>query len=306
MRVLVTGASGTIGSALARTLAARGDTVIGLSRNPARAAARLPQLDWHRWDPPAAPPRQALAGCEAVVNLVGERIDQRLTAAAKERIRTSRIDATNALVDALAALPDGERPRALVSQSAVGYYGDRGDEELTERSAPGDDFLARVCVDWERAAQRAEGAGVRVCVLRTGLVLDRSSGLLGRLLPIFRLGLGGRVGSGRQWMPWIHLEDEVGLLVWALDHDVHGTVNATAPNPVRNGDFTRSLAQTLRRPALFPVPRAALALVFGGELAAVLVASQRALPTRALQEGYRFRWPDLDGALGHLVGRTPR
>lgn len=301
MRVLITGASGTIGSALANELIAGGHTVLGLSRNPAQAARKLPAVDWHAWQPPQPPPERALAGCDAVVNLIGERIDQRLTRAAKERIRRSRVDATRALVDAIAALPENDRPRALISQSAVGYYGDRGDEELDEESTPGSDFLAQVCVEWEAAARQASAHGLRVAVLRTGLVLSKNSGLLARLVPIFKLGLGGKIGSGRQWMPWIHLADELGLLRWLVEGAGEGTFNATAPNPVRNAEFTRTLARVVRRPALLPVPRFALDLAFGRELAAALVSSQRALPKRALEGGYRFRFERLDAALSDLL-----
>jgi uncharacterized protein (TIGR01777 family) len=302
MRVLVSGASGMIGSAVSDALLARGDEVVALSRDPARASRTNPAAAWHPWDSlHERPPAAALDGIDAVVNLVGERIDQRLTPAAKERILQSRERATKNLVDGLATT--APRPRALVSQSAIGYYGDRGEAIVDESTPAGSDFLASVCERWEAVAAPAAGAGIRLVTTRTGQVLDPGGGLLKRLLLPFRLGVGGPLAGGRWYLPWIHRDDEVRLLLWALDNeDARGTFNSTAPNPVTNRDFSKALGRALHRPAIAPAPKLAAALLLGGEMADAATASIRAVPRRALDAGFEFRFADVESALRDLLG----
>jgi uncharacterized protein (TIGR01777 family) len=303
MRVLVTGASGFIGSAVCDALLARGDETVGLTRDAQGARKGNPTVTWHAWNPAAErPPASALAGVDAVVNLVGERIDQRWTEAAKRRIRDSRERATKNLVDAISAADP--RPKVLVSQSAVGYYGDRGEAVVDESTGPGSTFDADVCVAWEAAAREAEKVGVRVVVVRTGLVLDPEHGLLKQLLLPFKLGVGGPLAGGAQYMPWIHVHDEVRLLLWALDTDqASGTYNAAAPNPVTNREFSKALGRVLGRPAVVPVPKLALRLRFGDELGEVAAGGQRTVPRRALDAGFEFRHPELEPALSDLLRR---
>jgi len=301
MRVTLTGATGLIGARLVRALTVRGDQVTVLSRDAARAAAEL-GVETAAWDPLAGPaPAGALAGRDAVVHLAGEPVAQRWSADARRRIRESRVRGTANLV---AGLRDAEpRPRALVSASAVGYYGARGDEELDESAPPGEDFLARVCVAWEEAAQAAERDGVRVARLRTGVVLDPAGGALAKMLPPFRAGVGGPVAGGRQWMPWIHVDDLVGLYLAALDGERwSGAFNATAPAPATNRDFSKAFGRVLRRPALAPVPRLALRLLYG-EMEQIVTTGQRAVPRRALELGFRFAHPELGEALRAALGR---
>lgn len=303
MRLLVTGASGFLGSAVCDALLARGDETVGLSRDPERARQGNPTVTWHAWNPAAErPPASALEGVDGVVNLVGEPIDQRWTEAAKQRIRSSRERATENLVDAISAADP--RPKMLVSQSAVGYYGDRGEAVVDESTGPGSTFDAGVCVAWEAAAGEAEKVGVRVVVLRSGLVLDPEHGLLKQLLLPFKLGVGGPLAGGGQYMPWIHVADEVRLLLWALDTDrASGTYNATAPNPVKNREFSKTLGRVLGRPAVVPVPKLVLRARFGGELGEVTTGGQRTVPRRALDAGFEFRYPELEPALRDLLRR---
>jgi uncharacterized protein len=301
MRVLVTGASGMIGRAVCDALLARGDEVAGLSRDPARSRATNPRVSWHPWDPTSErPPATAFAEVAAVVNLIGENINQRLTDEAKQRIADSRVRATKNLVDGmLAATPS---PPVLVSQSAVGYYGDHGEAIVDESTPPDTSWTARMVVDWEQAAVAAEQGGARVAVLRSAPVLDPNGGLLKQLLPVFRLGLGGPLAGGRQYMPLIHRDDESGLILWALDTaEVSGAVNATVPNPVTNREFAKALGAALRRPALMPAPRFAVSAMRGPELTEQIVASMRVIPRRALDLGYDFRFPAVDGALRALL-----
>jgi len=301
MRVLVTGASGFLGSAVCDALLARGDETVGLTRDPQRARQGNPTVAWHAWNPAAErPPGSALEGVDGVVNLVGEPIDQRWTEAAKQRIRDSRERSTKNLVDAISAT--GPRPKTLVSQSAVGYYGDRGEAVVDESTGPGSTFDAEVCIAWEAAAREAEKVGVRVVVVRSGLVLDPEHGLLKQLLLPFKLGVGGPLAGGGQYMPWIHVDDEVRLLLWALDTDgASGTYNATAPNPVTNREFSKALGRVLGRPAVVPVPKLALKARFGGELGEVAAGGQRTVPRRALDAGFKFRHPELEPALSDLL-----
>jgi uncharacterized protein len=303
MRVLVTGASGFLGSAVCDALLARGDETAGLTRDPQRARQGNPTVTWHAWSPAAErPPASALEGVDGVVNLVGEPIDQRWTEAAKQRIRDSRERSTKNLVDAISATEP--RPKTLVSQSAVGYYGDRGEAVVDESTGPGSTFDAEVCVAWETAAREAEKVGVRVVVVRSGLVLDPEHGLLKQLLVPFKLGVGGPLAGGGQYMPWIHLDDEVRLLLWALDTDgASGTYNATAPNPVTNREFSKALGRVLGRPALIPLPKLALKARFGGELGEVAAGGQRTIPRRAMDAGFEFRYPELEPALSDLLRR---
>ena len=296
MRALVTGASGLIGTAVCDALLARGDEVIGLSRDPERAREGNRKVKWLAWNPESErPPGEALEGTDAVVNLIGEPLSQRWTEDAKRRIRSSRIDATRNLVQGIQAAGDG--PRVMVSQSAVGYYGDRGETIIDEAAGPGSAFDARVVVDWEAAAKQAEG-DLRLVILRTGLVLTKEGGLLGELLLPFRLGLGGPLAGGRQYMPWISIDDEVGLILWALDDQkVSGTLNATGPEPVANREFSKALGRALGRPAVVPAPKLAVTARFGAEAAESLTGGVRAVPRRALDLGYRFRHADVDSAL---------
>ena len=294
MKVAVAGANGLIGSNLVRALRARGDEVVPLVRNP-RNPGEV------RWDPRAGGDwTKALDGVDGVVNLAGANVGaKRWTGEYKKEIRESRLQATRALVEAMRAAT--RRPRVFVSASAVGYYGDRGDEEVTESTQPGSDFLARLCVAWEEEAGRAEQLGVRTVLFRTGVVLDREDSALAKMIPPFKAFVGGPIGSGRQWFPWIHIGDEVELILWALDGTVRGPVIASAPNPVRMKEFARALGRVLHRPALFPVPPFALRLAVG-EMAEVLLEGQRALPRKALEGGFRFRFEDLDAALRDVLG----
>lgn len=252
------------------------------------------------WDPEGGSiDRDALirARPDAVVNLAGEPIDQRWTQRRRQNIRDSRVNGTTALAQAIAVLP--EHPKVLVSGSAMGYYGaHRGDEILDEESAPGSDFLARTALEWEQATSAASAAGIRVVLSRTGLVLGREGGALQRMLPPFRFGLGGRLGSGRQWMSWIALDDMVRALRFLIDAPaMRGPVNLVAPDPARNTDFTTTLARVLRRPAILPVPAVALALLFGAMADNTILASQRLIPKRLAGAGFEFRHPRLDDAL---------
>jgi uncharacterized protein (TIGR01777 family) len=304
MRVLVTGASGRIGEALSKELLKRGDEVVGLTRSPDKAAATQPRVTWHAWEPTLErPPETAFEGVDGVVNLVGEPINQRWSDDAKRRIMDSRKVATHNLVGAIEGLPEPRRPKVIVSQSAVGYYGDRGDEVLDESSGPGSGFDSEVCVEWEASAREAEAAGVRLAIVRTGQVMDAGGGILGELLLPFRLGLGGPLAGGKQWVPWIHLYDELGVLMWALDTEaVSGVVNATAPNPVTNKEWSKALGRALGRPAVLPIPGLAVEVKFGREFGKVAQGGQRVLPKRTEELGYRFRFTEIDGALRELVG----
>ncbi|MCA9514640.1 MAG: TIGR01777 family oxidoreductase [Myxococcales bacterium] len=303
--VLVTGATGFIGGHLTKALAARGDTVWGLTRSghePGDGSPEHPVRRWFSWVSPDAPvPPAAVDGVDAVVHLAGEPVNGRWTDAKKKAIRESRVDGTRQLVNALAVA--ASRPAVLVSGSAIGYYGDRDDEILTESSAAGGDFLADVCQAWEAEALRAEPLDVRVVRLRTGLVMHPDGGALEKLLTPFKLGAGGRMGSGDQWWAWIHLDDLVRLIVFAIDHpDLAGAVNGTAPAPVRNADFAKALGHALHRPAILPAPAFALKLGLG-EFATELTSSRRVVPRAAEAAGFAFRFPELAPALTDLVGR---
>lgn len=283
MNVAITGASGFVGHALSERLRASGHNVSAVSLR-------------------SQPSPEIFAGCQAVVNLAGEPVAQRWTAAARERISSSRIEGTRSLVAALRPYP----PAVLVSASAVGYYGSRGDEILTEDSPPASDFLGQLALGWEREAHVAEQFGVRVVTPRIGVVLGRGGGALAQMLLPFRLGVGGRLGTGAQWMSWIALDDLVSLIEFAIeDAALSGPVNAVAPNPVTNAAFTRELAAALHRPAILPVPAFALKILFG-EMSQVLLGGQRVIPRAALRSGFQFRFADLGHALrAALVHHMP-
>ncbi|MBS1678750.1 MAG: TIGR01777 family oxidoreductase [Actinobacteria bacterium] len=302
MRALVTGASGRIGKALCDELLKRGDEVVGLTRSPDKARAAQPRVTWHAWEPTLERPTEAaFEGVDGVVNLLGERIDQRWSSAAKRKIMDSRRIGTHNLVGTIGGLT--RKPTVLVSQSAVGYYGDRGDEVLDESSAPGEGFDSAVCVEWEKAAREVEAAGVRLAIVRTGQVMEIGGGLLGQLLLPFKLGLGGPLAGGRQWLPWVHLADELGILTWALDTTaVSDVVNGVAPNPVTNKEWSKALGRAVGRPAVLPIPGFAVEVKFGREFGKVAQGGQRVLPKRTEEFGYGFKFPEIDGALRDLVG----
>jgi len=295
--IAITGSSGMIGSALVRSLVADGHTVRRLVRRAPRAGDEV------AWNPERNEiDAKGLSGVDAVVNLAGENIAQRWTRESMRRIRESRVQATSLVAATMAAL--SPRPRALVSGSAVGYYGERGDEVLDEMSSAGNDFLASVCKDWEAATAPARDAGIRVAISRTGIVLDRRGVALAKMLTPFRLGVGGHLGNGRQWMSWIAIADMVRALRFLVEHDgagAAGPFDLTAPNPVDNAEFTRVLASVLHRPAIFPVPQLALELLYGPMAKGAALASQRALPRQLLANGFDFVLPDLREALESVV-----
>ena len=301
MKVLVTGASGLIGSALCDALFARGDDVVGLTRDPGRARRSNPRVAWHKWEPTLErPDPAAFEGVEGVVNLVGERIDQRWTDEAKRKIMETRRRGTHNLVQAIGALE--QPPKVLVSQSAVGYYGDRGDEEVDESAGPGSSFDSEVTQAWEAAARELDDSEVRLVIVRTGQVLTPGGGMLKELLTPFKLGVGGPLAGGKQYVAWIDIEDEIGILLWALDNgNVSGVVNATSPNPVTNKEFSKALGRAVNRPAIAPVPGFVLDAKFGREFGQVLRGGQRVIPKRTQELGYSFKHPDLDAALTELV-----
>jgi uncharacterized protein len=301
LHVAVTGASGLIGSALVERLTAEGHRVSRLVRREPAGPEEI------AWDPAGGRIHAGeLEGVDGVVHLAGENVGARWTRARKARIRDSRVRGTRLVSETLARLK--QPPAVLVSASATGIYGSRGDEQLTEASATGNphDFLVSVAREWEAAAQPAGSAGIRVVHPRFGLVLSPKGGALKKMLPVFRLGLGGKLGDGSQWMSWVSIDDVVGAILHALaTATLRGPVNVTAPEPVTNRDFTRILGRVLRRPAPFAVPAAALRLALGEMAVGTVLASARALPSRLLESGYRFQHPDLDSALRHVLGREP-
>jgi hypothetical protein len=301
-KVILAGGSGLIGRALAAELVRAGADVVVLTRSSQPEGLPVGTRAV-RWDGRSAAGWSGeCEGAEAIVNLAGENVgDGRWTAARKRRLESSRIEPTRALVEAVRAarVP----PRALLQGSAVGFYGDGGETALDERSPRGEGFLPELSQRWEEASAPVEAVGVRRVLLRTGLVLAREGGALAKMLLPFRCGLGGPLGGGRQWFPWIHLDDEVGAIRFLLERrDLAGVFNLVAPEPVRQGEFARALGRALRRPAIAPVPGAILGLALG-EMAEVLLASQRVVPARLSEQGYRFARPGLDGALADLVGR---
>lgn len=297
MRALITGATGLIGRTLIRQLQAP----VILTRDPNRTRDKLGSVDARFWDPMAgAPPLDALRQVDAIFHLAGEPIANRRWSEAKKRaIRDSRVRGTRNLIAGLAQLE--RKPEVLVSASAVGIYGDRGDEELYETSEPGSGFLAEVCAAWEKEAMAASPLGMRVVCVRTGIVLAPHGGALARMLTPFRLGAGGRLGTGRQWMSWIHIEDLVGLLLHASNNaGIRGPLNGVSPYPVTNADFTKTLGRSLHRPTLFPLPKTALRMALG-QMSEILLHSQRVYPREAIASGYVFKYPNLQDALASLV-----
>jgi uncharacterized protein (TIGR01777 family) len=306
MRIFVMGGTGLVGTRLIRRLFDRNDQIVLLTRRPDVARQKWENKCTVVTGDPTQPGawQDALADCDAAVNLVGEGIfNRRWTTAFKAQLRDSRVKSTGHVAQALAKAPrtaDG-RPKVLVNASAVGYYGPRGDEELTEAAPPGDDFLARLCVEWEQAVQPAEAAGVRLVIVRIGVVLDREGGALRQMLTPFKLFVGGPVGSGKQWMSWIHHEDLVGLSLHGLDDArASGPLNGTAPHPKSNKEFSKALGRALGRPSFMPTPGFMLRVMLG-EVANVVTKGQRALPKKALELGYQFKFPEIDAALRDVL-----
>ncbi len=299
--VLVSGATGFIGRSLCAAIKERGVPFTAFSRRPDRARSLLPGVkETYRWRPKLEPaPVAAIQGAGALVHLAGETVAGRWNKHKKQDIRESRVVGTRHLVDAIAEAKS--KPGVLVCASAVGYYGSRGEEELTEESGPGSDFLAEVCQAWEAEARRAEEFHVRVVMLRIGMVLGLGGGALKQMLIPFKMGLGGPVGKGEHWMPWVSVDDVIGIILHAIEHsNVKGPVNATAPNPVRNREFTKTLAQVLRRPAFLPAPVFVLKLLLG-EFADLLYTSQRIIPKQIQETGYKFAHPTLGAALRAIL-----
>lgn len=295
MKIVVSGGSGFVGEPLVRRLLARGDDVAVLTRDPSRVRAGRP-LEWH---PPQQGPWSAeVAAADAVINLAGENIGEgRWTEERKRRLTSSRLDATNAIID---AMKSGAKAQTLVNASAIGYYGDRGEETLDENAPRGQGFLAELVEKWEAAAQQAPPSA-RLAILRFGVVLDKSGGALAKLLLPFRLGIGGPVGSGRQWMSWVDRADVLRAIEWAIDTpSTRGVYNVTAPEPARNRDFGRALGRALHRPAIMPAPGFALRLLLGQMADEALLASQRVLPQRLEREGFRFETQTLDASFQRL------
>jgi uncharacterized protein (TIGR01777 family) len=304
MRVAVAGATGTLGRAVVEALLDRGDEVTALSRDADSARSALPGTDAAAWpDPKAAPPPlDALRGHDGVVNLLGEQIAQRWSDDTKREIRDSRILSTRNLVAGIAELPEAERPGVLVSGSGAGWYGHRGDERLDESAPAGDDFLARLTVEWEAEARKAEELGVRVVTNRSGVVLSPAGGALAKMLPFFKAGVAGPVAGGRQYVPWIHLDDVAGAILFELDNEAaSGPVNLTAPEPATNTELSKALGRVLHRPALVPVPGLAVKALYG-EMADMVITGQRAVPKKLTELGYRFTRPDLEDALRDATG----
>ncbi len=293
-RILVSGVSGPIGAALLPSLQTRGYDVVRLVRGPARNGAQI------SWDPlkPISP--EAVSGFDAVIHLAGESIAARWTPTKKAQIHDSRVLGTTHLAEALAEAAD--KPHVFICSSAIGYYGDRGEEVLRENSAPGTGFLPDVCRKWEEATQPATAAGIRTVQMRTGVVLSRRGGALGKMLTPFKMGVGGRIGDGRQWMSWIDVQDMVGAIHHILKTDLlHGPVNMVAPKPVTNTEFTKTLAGVLGRPAIFPLPAFAVKLAFGEMGETVLLGSQRVEPSQLVGSGYPFRFRELRASLEHVL-----
>jgi uncharacterized protein len=302
-RVTITGATGLIGPRLVSELLAGGSEVTVLSRDPERARKRLgEEVQAFAWDLMSEPaPVAALEGRDAVVNLAGENVSQRWSEKAKAAIRESRVTGTGNLIAGIEAA--SQRPGVLVSSSATGYYGPRGNEPIDEEAAPGSDFLAEVCVAWEQAAERASALGMRVARIRTGVVIDGDGGALEKMLPPFKLGVGGPIAGGHQYLPWVHAEDVVGIIATAVrDERWKGAVNATAPVPVSNRDFSLALGRALHRPALLPVPGFALKALYG-EMSMIITGGARVVPAKPLMLGYSYRHSELDEALASALGR---
>jgi len=305
VKVGITGATGLIGRLLIRRLSEAGHELVLFSRSLERGQSLSPDSRIVQWDALVSPPPEgSLDGLDALVHLLGEGIaNGRWTSAQKNLIRDSRITGTRHLVGELKRCQNG--PRVLVSASAIGLYGSRGEESLDETSQVGKGFLPSVCESWEQEASIAAEANIRTVLLRTGIVLSTQGGALAKMLLPFRLCLGGPLGSGKQWMSWIHLEDQIGLILHALEREeIEGPLNVTAPNPVTNRAFSKALGRTLKRPAIAPTPGFVLKLIFGEMAQALLLEGQKVLPSRAIETGYRFRFPEVDLALQDLLKRA--
>jgi uncharacterized protein len=304
MKILVTGSSGLVGTALTSALASAGHTVCRLVRPQSAGGEGAKEGFAVAWDPATGELGGAGVGADAVVNLAGASIaDRRWTAQRKALLRSSRIDTTRALVNALAKM--NARPSVLVSASAIGIYGDRGGETLTEESKPGTDFLARVAQEWEAEAMKAEVLGIRVVLARFGIILARQGGALPKMILPFKIGAGGKLGSGRQWMSWVTLEDVVAILRFVIENaSVGRAINIVSPRPLQNAEFTKSLAKAMHRPALFPAPAFALRLALGEMANALLLSSQRVAPQALEKLGYRFLHPDLTSALAAILAKN--
>ena len=303
MKLAVTGATGLVGGALCQNLIQAGHQVVALARNPEKAREKLPTVEVVAWDATSGhPPIEALEGLDAVVHLAGEPVAAgRWTSQRKKMIRESRVAGTRNLVEGLSHCQNP--PKVLVSGSAIGYYGTHGDELLEETSHPGNDYMAELCQQWESEAKRATDSGVRVVLVRSGLILAREGGALPRMLPLFKMCVGGPLASGTQWMSWIHIKDELEAIGYAIEHDeIEGPLNLTAPNPVTNEEFSRTLARVLRRPAFFRVPGFVLQLLLGEMAETLLLKGQRVLPKKLEQSGYQFSFSDLRGAFADLLG----
>ena len=300
MKVFITGGSGFVGQALTRRLIRRGDDVVILSRNTGRSGSRDPRVRFVKGDPTSPKEWQDHAAkADVCVNLAGASIFNRWTDSYKEKMRASRVETTRSLIRAMTS--GNPKEKTLLSTSAVGYYGPRGDEELDESSSPGEDFLADLSVEWEAEALAAEKEGVRVCLMRFGVVLGPGGGALEQMLRIFKKGLGGRLGSGKQWFSWIHLDDLTGAASYLMDNqNLSGPFNFTAPGAVTNRELTKTLAGVLNKPAILPAPASAMKLALG-EFAGVLLNGQKVVPRRMLEAGYEFRYPGLDAALRDIL-----
>ena len=299
MKLIITGATGLIGSVLVDRLWNQFHSLVLLSRMPP-AEVGVVKKQWFAWQPGFGGEWEpAVDGADGIINLAGEPIaEKRWSNSQKEKLRTSRIDMTRSLVNAIAKAKI--KPKFLISSSAVGYYGPHGDEKLTEDSNPGEDFLSRLCVEWEGEAKKAEAFGVRVVIVRTGVVLAKGKGALAKMVPPFKMFAGGPLGSGKQWLAWIHIGDEVGLIEFLMENEnAHGAFNATAPNPVTMEDFSKALGDVLNRPSWVSIPPSVLALMVG-EMADMLLTGQRALPEAAMKLGYNFKYPNLTEALQSL------
>ena len=300
MKILITGATGFIGRHLILYLREQGHNIVALTRDSETAPVRLPVacpvFSWP--DASQPPPGEAFAGVDAVIHLAGKNILGRWTAKVKQEIVRSRVESTLQLIAAMRDLP--QKPAVMISMSGTGFYGDRGEEMLDESAAPGKGFFTELCQQWEQAGRGAEKLGIRTVQLRTGMVLGHDGGAMRAMLPPFRMGLGGRIGSGRQWMSWIHVRDLAGLMLHAIENEsIAGPVNAVSPHPVTNADFTRTLGKVLKRPTVFPVPGLVLSLLLG-EAGRVALDSQRVVCRKAIDAGYEFKFPDLQEALADV------
>ncbi len=299
--VAIAGGTGFIGSYVAELLRKDGYKILISSRNPEKVRDRFKNFEIFKWNPEVQEfPIEILQRSDAVLNFVGETISQRWTQEVKERLRSSRINSTRNIVSAFSKV--NTTGKVFISASAVGIYGSKRDEILTEESTFGDDFLAKLCIDWESEAKRAEEFGIRVVILRIGIVLGKGGGFLARLTPLFKLGLGGKISDGKAWLSWIHIDDLARIVKFAIENEnVHGIYNAVSPNPVTNEEFTRTFAKILKRPAFFTVPKFGLKLLFGSELTDVaLTASQRVKPERLISAGFKFNYEDIESALRSL------